>query len=90
MITFKDFVPEVKKGPNIWGKREMEALEETQKKMNEWMEREKNIKILSIETVVLPNIHSKMEEGSTDPELKIRNEEVGKWYQFFRVWYKSW
>lgn len=90
MITFKDFVPEVVKGPNIWGIREMEALEETKKKMNYWIDSERNIKIISIETVVLPNIHHPKEEGSTDPELKIRNEEAGRWYQFFRIWYKTW
>mgnify|MGYP001801668930 CR=1 FL=1 len=90
MITFKDFVPEVTSGPNIFGKREMEALKETQIKMNEWLKTEPNLKVLSIETLLLPNIHNPSEEGSEDPELKIPYNQTGRWYQIFRVWYKTW
>ena len=90
MITFKDFVPAVTAGPNIFGKRSFEDLAQTRQKMNEWIENEPNLKIINIETVVLPSIHKPSEKGSDDPELKIHGETISKWYQFFRVWYKTW
>ncbi|NJN77876.1 MAG: hypothetical protein HC803_05720 [Saprospiraceae bacterium] len=56
-------------------------------RMNEWIRKNEQYEIINIETVVLPNMHSKSEGGSTDSELSFA-EFRPVWYQFFRVWYR--
>ncbi|MEL6673044.1 MAG: hypothetical protein AAFR61_12660 [Bacteroidota bacterium] len=85
LLKFKDFVPQQLEGINPWTARgKYEPLSHSLQKVNEWMANNPHTEFVNVETVVLPNIHSKKEEGSEDPEI------VGAavyWHQFFRVWY---
>lgn len=85
MIQFIDFVPDIKK--NFLIANDVESLESTMQRMNEWIRRNESYEIINIETVVLPNMHGRNEEGSEDPELYFA-EYKPVWYQFFRVWYR--
>ncbi len=85
MIQFIDFVPDIKK--KFLVANEVESLESTRQRMNEWIRQNKTYEIINVETVVLPNIHGRNEEGSQDPELHFA-EYQPVWYQIFRVWYR--
>jgi hypothetical protein len=47
-----------------------------------------NIEVVNIETVVLPNIHDELEEGSMDTNLDTMSNSTSSWNQFVRVWYR--
>lgn len=85
MIQFKDFVPEIKK--RLFLSNDIEDLSVALERMNDWLRKNEQYQIINIETVVLPNMHSRNEEGSIDPELSFA-EYNPVWYQFFRVWYR--
>ena len=53
---------------------------------NKWLS-ETNVKLISIETVVLPNIWSKWEEGSGDASIGTSGDSPSRWHQFLRCWY---
>jgi hypothetical protein len=50
---------------------------------NAWIQAE-SVKVVNIETVVLPNIHIQGEQGTGDPELFTFAGAA--WNQFIRVW----
>lgn len=89
-LKFIDFVPTRLKKGNLFTPSEYERLDELLGEIDKWIEANPEIMILNVETVVLPNIHHRLEEGSTDPELVARESDGVKtrWHQFFRVWYK--
>ena len=86
-ISFKDFVPEKTKG-SMFKSSKIEKFGEIHQEMNDWIN-QNNPTIISIETVLLPNIHESDEEGSIDTELYTPGETSSNWYQIIRVWYKS-
>jgi adenine C2-methylase RlmN of 23S rRNA A2503 and tRNA A37 len=87
MIQVKDFVPEKSKG-SLFKSGKIQQFDEVLKEMNNWIETN-NIDVVSIETVLLPNIHDSQEEGSQDTELFTGGESSSHWYQLMRVWYKA-
>ncbi len=86
-ISFKDFVPAKKKG-GLFKSGSVQHLDEVIQEMNKWLG-EVNPEVVNVETVVLPNIHDKAEEGSEDTELWTGGESSSHWYQVIRLWYKS-
>ena len=54
---------------------------------NEWIA-ENGVDVVNIETVVLPEIWEKDEEGTTDVDIRTSGECSSYWHQFIRVWYK--
>lgn len=67
----------------------VENFDEVIGKMNQWVHENRNIEVVNIETVVLPNIHDSNEEGSQDTELWTGGESSSQWYQLLRVWYRT-
>lgn len=88
MIKFKDFVPELEDEGGLFRKMAFEQFQATVERANQWIE-ENNIEVMNVETVVLPNIHSKYEEGSTDVQLKASSSAQTDWHQFIRVWHRG-
>ncbi|MDH5607838.1 MAG: hypothetical protein OEY56_00035 [Cyclobacteriaceae bacterium] len=86
-ISVKDFVPAKKKG-SMFKAGAVQSFTEIHQEMNDWIA-EANPAIVTIETVVLPNIHDSDEEGSMDTELWTGGESSSQWYQLIRVWYNS-
>lgn len=88
MIACKDFVPKLLANSWLSSKSEFENFAAALKAANAWIA-EKQIDVVNVETVVLPNIWSAEEKGPRDPELRARHDEPAYWYQFIRVWYRK-
>lgn len=88
MIRFKDFVPRVVRMGSLFRKEQLEALAAAQEEMNAWLA-ERDVEVVSVETVALPNIHRPEEEGPEDTSLYTSADTPVYWYQFIRVWYKD-
>jgi hypothetical protein len=88
MIQFRDFVPEMLAAPRLFKAGEYESLEAALAEANAWI-KEYDIKIVNVETVVLPNIWSRYEEGTSDVALGTSGEMPSHWHQFVRVWYQG-
>lgn len=65
----------------------MESTRDALNRANEWA-KTSGVEVINIETVVLPNIHRRGEEGTEDPQLRTSVENSNEWYQFIRVWYR--
>jgi hypothetical protein len=74
--------------PGLFRSGEYESLEDALAAANQWI-KEYDIKIVSIETVVLPNIWSRWEDGSLDVALGTSGEMPSHWHQFIRCWYEG-
>ena len=88
MIQFRDFVPRMLAAPGLFKAGEYESMEAALAAANDWI-KEYDIKIVNVETVVLPNIWSRYEEGTTDVALGTSGEMPSHWHQFVRVWYQT-
>jgi hypothetical protein len=88
MIAFEDFVPRQLSQPGLFREAEHESFDEALAAANVWIH-DNQIKVINIETVVLPNIWTRWEEGSKDTSLGTSGESPSHWHQFVRVWYRS-
>jgi hypothetical protein len=88
MLQFRDFVPKMLDAPRLFKAGEYETLEEALVAANRWI-KEDDVKVVNVETVVLPNIWSRFEEGTSDVALGTSGEMPSHWHQFIRVWYQS-
>jgi hypothetical protein len=88
VIHFKDFVPKMFSAPSLFRAGQYETFEEALAAANQWI-KENDIQVVSIETVVLPNIWSRYEEGSTDVALGTSGEMPSQWHQLIRCWYRT-
>lgn len=84
MIKFRDFAPPAEE-LGLLGKSPVAGFERAVESANQWIEAF-DIHVLSIETVVLPNIGS--EEGTGEAELEVGNRTT-YWYQIVRVWHQD-
>lgn len=87
-LLAKDFAPKKSKG-SLFKSGAVQNFDEVMTAVNSWLAENPSIKLLNVETVVLPNIHEKDEEGSQDTELWTGGESSSQWYQVFRVWYQE-
>ncbi len=88
MIQFRDFVPQMLSAPRLFKAGDYESIEAALAAANSWI-KEDDVKIINVETVVLPNIWSRYEEGTTDVALGTSGEMPSHWHQFVRVWYRT-
>lgn len=88
MIRFKDFVPKMLAAPGLFKAGEYESFDEALTAANRWI-KEYDINVINVETVVLPNIWSRWEEGTTDVALGTSGEMPSHWHQFIRCWYQT-
>lgn len=86
MLRYKDFVPKMTKPAAFLSPAEHESFEAALEAANRWV-KESGIRVVNVETVVLPNIWSRYEEGSGDTALGTSGESPSFWHQFIRVWY---
>ncbi len=87
MIQFRDFVPEMLSAPALFRAGEYESMDAALTAANQWI-KGNDIHVINVETVVLPNIWSRYEEGTTDVALGTSGEMPSHWHQFVRVWYQ--
>ncbi len=88
MIAFKDFVPKMITEPRLFKAGVYESFDDALNAANDWID-ESAITVINVETVVLPNIWSRFEEGPTDVALGTSGEMPSHWHQFIRCWYRS-
>ena len=88
MFQFRDFVPRMISGPALFRVAEYESFAAALAAANRWVD-ENAIAVINIETVVLPNIWSRYEEGSGDTALGVSGDSPSFWHQFIRVWYRT-
>ncbi len=86
MLKYKDFVPKEIAASGFLKAGEYEGFDDAVAAANQWLLTD-NIRLLKIETVVLPNIHSRWEEGSTDAAIRTSGDSPSQWHQFLRCWY---
>lgn len=89
MIAFKDFVPQELQPPGFLSAGQYALVDQTVETANDWI-RQSGVKVLNVETVVLPNMTNSGEEGTGDAKLRVAGSDMGSfWYQFVRVWYAT-
>ena len=86
MIRFEDFAPKLLKSGFF--SREFDSFEAALAGANNWID-SNSIDVVNIETVVLPQIWGKGEDGTTDVNLRVDGEWDTTWHQFIRVWYNG-
>ena len=88
MLKYRDFVPKQIAAPGIFKPGEHETFDDAVLAANDWIE-SSPIKLIGLETVVLPNIWSKWEEGSSDASIGTSGDSPSRWHQFLRCWYEE-
>lgn len=89
MIRYRDFAPHViKRG--ILHSDAYENFDAAVEAANTWLA-ESSIDLLTVETVVLPNISPDKSEGTADGRVETEEAmtSINEWYQFLRVWYRE-
>ena len=87
MLKYKDFVPKQISAPGFFEPGQHESFDDAVLAANQWLA-DNDIKLISLETVVLPNIWSKWEEGSTDASIGT-GDSPNRWHQFLRCWFQE-
>jgi hypothetical protein len=88
MIRYRDFAPHViKRG--LLHSDEFENFDAAVAAANAWIAAE-TPQIITVETVVLPNISADRSEGTIDGRVETEEAmtSINEWYQFVRVWYQ--
>lgn len=87
MLKFKDFVPRQIKAPGMFVEGEHESFDAAVIAANDWLTASR-VTLVSLETVVLPNIWSRWEDGSADASIGTGDSPI-RWHQFLRCWYQE-
>ena len=88
MLHYQDFVPKMTKPHALFSPAEHESFDAALALANRWIQ-EHQIRVVNMETVVLPNIWSRYEDGAADTSLATSGESPSFWHQFIRVWYEA-
>ena len=88
MLRYKDFVPKQVKAPGLFKDGDHETFDEAVEAANQWLV-ESKVRLINLETVVLPNIWSRWEEGSADASIGTSADTPSRWHQFLRCWYQD-
>lgn len=88
-IGYQDFLPkqlDQTKWLGMTVETKYETLAEAVTAASDWATAHQ-VRVINLETVVLPSLHSSMNQGSADAELTTMDG-MGYWYQFVRLWYE--
>ena len=89
MLHYKDFVPREISASGFLKAGEYESFDHAVEAANQWLADTKGVRLIKLETVVLPNIHSRWEEGSGDASIRTSGDSPSQWHQFLRLWYQD-
>jgi hypothetical protein len=87
MIGYKDFIPQQTAGPGFFSSAQYESFDAAVRSANAFVSGQ-SVKVLNVETVVLPNVWDTSEDGTTDPSIRTSGDVSSTWHQFIRVWYE--
>lgn len=82
-LGYKDFFPEVVKAGFF--SNDHETLSATVARANAWLA-SSGLKVITIETVVLPNISNETQASQTS--IRTSGEIGSYWHQVVRIWYE--
>ena len=88
MIRYRDFVPRQLDPGGFLAPATYESFDAAVDAASAWLV-ETNVQVLNVETVVLPNVWSRFEEGTNDASLGTSGESPSHWHQFVRIWYQE-
>lgn len=88
MLHHRDFVPQVRDPGGFFKQAEYDSFDAAVSAAGQWIDTT-GVDVVTLETVVLPNIHHTWEEGTGDPSLRSSGEMSTTWHQFVRVWYRT-
>lgn len=88
MIAYADFIPRQTSGPGFFREAEYESFNAALHAANEFVS-SRSLKVLNVETVVLPNVWDTSEEGTTDTSIRTSGDVSSTWHQFVRIWYEQ-
>jgi hypothetical protein len=88
MIAFRDFAPQQVSPAALLQPARYEPLAQVVAAANEWITAQ-GVEVVTVETVVLPNVWGPHAEGTEDPGIGTRGDFPIVWNQFIRVWYKK-
>lgn len=88
MIAYADFIPRQTSEPGFFRNAEYESFNAALDAANEFID-SRSLKVINVETVVLPNVWDTAEEGTTDASIRTSGDVSSTWHQFVRVWYKQ-
>jgi hypothetical protein len=88
MLHHRDFVPQMRDPGGFFTAAEYDSFDAAVSAAGQWIDTT-GVDVVTVETVVLPNIHRAGEEGSGDPALRSSGEMSSSWHQFVRVWYRT-
>lgn len=89
MFAFRDFAPRQTRPAGFFQSAEYDNLMEAVRQANQWI-KDHQVRVLNIETVVMPNVLEKGEEATADGSVATYEgiSHYNHWYQFIRVWYE--
>ena len=87
MIAYRDFAPGQVTAPALMQPATYESLDQALAGANAWIG-SNAIDVLSVETIVLPNLWTPHSEGTADPNRVLQPGFAQAWNQFIRVWYR--
>lgn len=85
-IKYIDFVPRQLKAPGLVSQGVYENFDQAVEAANQWLHTHP-VALVHFETVVLPNIWNRWEEGSGDASISTSGDSPSRWHQFLRCWY---
>ena len=88
MLDYRDFFPDRMEKGTLLKRERWEPFEEAVRKANQWVEGT-GVRVLNVETVVLPNLWDAGEEGTEDASLNTAGNFPSTWHQIVRIWYEK-
>ncbi len=88
MLQFRDFLPKMLSPGGFLQAAEFDSFEDAAAAAGRWAAN-RGVRIINVETVVLPNLHAHYEEGSTDASIHTSGDMASAWNQFVRVWFED-
>ncbi len=87
-IKYIDFAPARQK-QGFWGTFDYDTLDTVLERANEWKRRNYSYEIITMETVVLPNIFKRDEARTNYVAQFITGGSTVNNFQIIRIWYKG-
>ena len=87
MLRYQDFVPKMTKPAAFLSPAEHESFDAALTAANRWI-KENEIRVVNVETVVLPNLWTSGSMGTADGNRILQPGFAQSWNQFIRVWYR--
>jgi hypothetical protein len=87
MVDYRDFIPRQTDGPGLFSAATYESFDAALLAANAFID-DNPVKVLNVETVVLPNLWEAYEAGTTVPSITTVRDRSATRHQFIRIWHE--